>query len=130
MESEAAESRQHKFDVAGFWAALDAQRAAKGLNWKEVSEQSGVSASTLTRMSQGRRPDLDGLALLLAWSGLDAANFIHDANDPEPLALISAALRADRNLSPESAKALEDMIKTAYKHMKGLDDPRRRGRDG
>ena len=107
-----------EFDIVGFHAALDAQRASKGLNWKEISEQSGVSASTLTRMSQGRRPDIDGLALLLAWSGLDAANFLPEANNPEPLAQISANLRADRNLSPESAKALEEIIKVAYERFR------------
>lgn len=109
---------EERFDIVGFHAALDAQRSAKSLNWKEVSEQSGVSASTLTRMSQGRRPDIDGLALLLAWSGLDAANFLPEANNPEPLAQISANLRADRNLSPESAKALEEIIKVAYERFR------------
>lgn len=107
-----------EFDIEGFHAALDAQRAAKGLNWKEVAEQSGVSPSTLTRMSQGRRPDVDGLALLLAWSGLDASDFLPRANKPEPLAQITANLRADRNLKPESAKALEEIIKTAYKQFR------------
>ena len=107
-----------EFDLAGFHAALDAQRTAKGLNWKQVAEQSGVSASTLTRMSQGRRPDIDGLALLLAWSGLDASNFLPGANSPEPLAQITAHLRADRNLKPESAEALEAIIKVAYERFK------------
>ena len=107
-----------EFDLAGFYAALDAQRTAKGLNWKQVSKQSRVSASTLTRMSQGRRPDIDGLALLLAWSGLDASNFLPGANSPEPLAQITAHLRADRNLKPESAEALEAIIKVAYERFK------------
>ena len=107
-----------EFDILGFHAALDAQRAAKGLNWKEVAAQSGVSASTLTRMSQGRRPDVDGLALLLAWSGLDASDFLPRANKPEPLAVISANLRADRSLKPESAKALEEIIKVAYERFR------------
>ena len=107
-----------EFDIVGFHAALDAHRVAKGLNWKEVSEQSGVSASTLTRMSQGRRPDIDGLALLLAWSGLDASNFLPGANSPEPLAQIAANLRADKNLNPESAKALEEIIKIAYERFR------------
>ena len=107
-----------EFDIAGFFAALDAQRVSKGLNWKEVSEQSGVSASTLTRMSQGRRPGVDGLALLLAWSGLDASDFLPRANRPEPLAQITANLRADRNLKPESAKALEEIIKIAYQRFR------------
>ena len=107
-----------EFDIVGFHAALDAQRAAKELTWKEVAEQSGVSASTLTRMSQGRRPDVDGLALLLAWSGLDASNFLPEANKPEPLAQIAANLRADRNLSPQSARALEEILKVAYEQFK------------
>lgn len=108
-----------EFDIVGFHAALDAQRAAKELTWKEVAEQSGVSASTLTRMSQGRRPDVDGLALLLAWSGLDASSFLPEANKPEPLAQIAANLRADRNLSPKSARALEEILKVAYEQFKG-----------
>ena len=107
------------FDVEGFHAALDAQRVAKELTWKDVSDQSGVSQSTLTRISQGRRPDVDGLALLLAWSGLDAAQFLPGANSPEPLAQITANLRADRNLSPESAKALGEIIKVAYEQFRG-----------
>ena len=107
-----------EFDIAGFHAALDAQRAAKGLNWKQVSEESGVSAATLTRMSQGRRPGVDGLALLLAWSGLDASVFVPGANASEPLAQISANLRADPNLKPESARALEDIIKIAYQQFR------------
>lgn len=107
-----------EFDIVGFHAALDAQRAAKELTWKAVAEQSGVSASTLTRMSQGRRPDVDGLALLLAWSGLDASSFLPEANKPEPLAQIAANLRADRNLSPQSARALEEILKVAYEQFK------------
>ena len=106
------------FDLGSFHAALNAQRAAKGLTWKDVADQSGVSASTLTRMSQGRRPDVDGLALLLAWSGLDALQFVPTANEPEPMAKIAANLRADRNLSDDSAKALEDIIRVAYERFR------------
>lgn len=106
------------FDLGSFHAALNAQRAAKGLTWKDVAEQSGVNASTLTRMSQGKRPDVDGLALLLAWSGLDALQFVPTANEPEPMAKIAANLRADRHLSSDSAKALEDIIRVAYERFR------------
>jgi transcriptional regulator with XRE-family HTH domain len=58
---------KEKFDNEGFFAALDAHRLAKRLTWKQVAEQSEVSASTLTRMAQGKRPDVDGLAALLKW---------------------------------------------------------------
>ncbi len=106
------------FDLGKFQAALNAHRAAKRLTWKDVAQQSGVSASTLTRMSQGKRPDVDGLALLLAWSGLDALQFVPTANEPEPMANIAANLRAnlraDRRISEESAKALEEIFQVAY----------------
>lgn len=111
------------FDSEGFYAALDAERLARGLNWKQVAAGSGVSASTLTRMAQGKRPDVDGLAALCAWSGLDADDFVrvHDEHEPaapEPLAMISTYLRSDRNLSPESAAALEEVIKVTYERLR------------
>ena len=42
------------FDFAAFYKALSATMAARDLNWKAVSEQTGVSQSTLSRMSRGR----------------------------------------------------------------------------
>lgn len=107
-----------KFDGDAFFAAIDGQRAARKLTWKKVAEQSQVPASTLTRMSQGRRPDVDSLAALCAWSGLKVGDFTRDqagkTSKPEPLAQITAHLRADPNLSVEGAKMLETLIKTAY----------------
>ncbi|MBK5956686.1 hypothetical protein CCR97_00340 [Rhodoplanes elegans] len=111
-----------KFDGEAFFAALDAERIARRATWKKVAEEAGVPASTLTRMSQGRRPDLDSLAALCAWSGLRADDFMRakPAARPksEPLAQITAHLRADPNLSKEGAKALETLIKTAYQQLR------------
>lgn len=106
------------FDVDSFYAALDSHRQAKGLTWREVSEQSRVSQPTLSRLSQGKRPDVDGLDLPLAWSGLDAAFFLTGASSPEPLAQLTANLRADRNLTAENAAALEQIIRVAYQQFR------------
>ena len=105
------------FDADAFFSALDAHRLGKKLNWKQVAAQSGISASTLTRMAQGRRPDVDSLAALAAWSGLTVDDFIRDKDSdtqPEPLAMIATHLRADRHLTEEGAKALEELVKAAY----------------
>jgi transcriptional regulator with XRE-family HTH domain len=64
------------FDSEAFYEALDAVRQVKNLNWKQVAAESGVSASTLTRMAQGRRPDVNGLAALSAWSGLISDDYV------------------------------------------------------
>lgn len=111
-----------RFDIEGFYAALDSQRQARKRTWKQVAKEAGVAASTLTRMGQGKRPDVDGLAALASWSGIDVRDFFRpstkDAPEAEPLAKITALLRADRNLSGESAIALETMLKSAYEHMR------------
>ena len=108
------------FDTSGFFAALDAQRRTKSMTWRGVAIKAGVSASTLTRMSQGKRPDVDGLASLLAWSGLIAEDFIREDDvrvQPETLARISTYLRADPKLDGASARAIERIIEVAYEQM-------------
>lgn len=110
------------FDSDAFYSALNAVRRTRELNWKQVAAKSGVSASTLTRMAQGARPDVDSLAALIAWSGLDADNYVRsdEAERPaaEPLAMISTYLRSDRNLTPEAATALDELIKATYERLR------------
>jgi len=110
------------FDADAFYSALDSARESRRLNWKQVATASGVSASTFTRMAQGRRPDVDSLAALAAWSGLEVDAFVRNDDvgqvEAEPLAMISTYLRGDRNLSPESARALDEVIKAAYKRLR------------
>jgi len=109
------------FDATGFYDALDAVRTARGLNWREVAAGAGVSASTLTRMAQGKRPDVDGLAALCTWSALRADDFMktdRKRSVVEPLAAMSTLLRSDKNLSPESATRLSEIIKVSYKQLK------------
>lgn len=117
---------QGNFDTEAFHAALDSQRMAMNLTWKDVAGESGVSASTLTRMSQGKRPDVDGLAALLKWSGLQAEMFIRRSpaatkKKPDVLAQITALLRADTSLKKESARAIEEILKATYKRFKEPD---------
>lgn len=112
------------FDSVAFYGALDAERQGRSLTWKQVAAGSGVSASTLTRMAQGKRPDVDGLAALAAWSGLDADDYVRRDDErpaPEPLAKITTYLRSDRNLTPEAAAALEELIKVTYERLRTRD---------
>ena len=113
--------KQGWFDAEAFYDALDATRLARKLNWKQIAAESGVSASTLTRMAQGRRPDVDGLAALTAWSGLSADDFVRSesrAVEADALAQITTYLRSDRNLTPEAATALDELIKATYERLR------------
>lgn len=111
-----------EFDVVKFFAALDSARELKKLSWKKVADEAKVSASTLTRISQGRRPDIDSFGALCGWAGLQGNDFFSGAETPveaEPLTKLSTYLRADPNLSPDGAKALEAIIRAAYDGLKG-----------
>ena len=110
-----------RFDAEGFFSALDAERDSRRKTWKQVASEARVSASTLTRMGQGKRPDVDSMAKLAAWSGLEIDRFVRGLQpkrSPEPLAEITALLRGDRNLSSQGADTLESILKSAYAHLR------------
>ena len=118
------EAKSGWFDSDAFYEALDAERQARQFTWKQVAGESGVSASTLTRMAQGRRPDVDGLAALAAWSGLRADDYVRSETErpqAEPLARIATHLRSDKNLTPEAATALNEVIKATYERLRTKD---------
>lgn len=109
------------FDAEAFYEALDATRETREKTWKDVAAAAGISASTLTRMAQGKRPDVDSLAALAAWSGLDVDNYVQVETRRKPaetLAVISTLLKGDRNLTADSAEALDKIIRTAYKQLR------------
>lgn len=110
------------FDAEAFHAALDSQRDQRGITWKQVADETGVNASTLARMPHGKCPDANGLAALLTWSGLQAEKFIKGGeamcNEPDTLAQITAVLRADRSLSKQSAAAIEEILRAAYRRFR------------
>lgn len=112
-----------RFDSEALYAALNAARLSRQLTWKEVAEAAGVNASTLSRIGHGKKPDVNGLAALLDWSGLKAEQFIRrkdSTTEADPLARITALLRADPNLSSSSAKVMEDIVLSTYKRLRGV----------
>lgn len=117
--------RERSFDNEGFFSALDAARVSRGLHWKTVASEAKVSASTLTRIGQGRRPDVDSFAALTAWAALDPDDFFAREEEgtrrSQPLAEISVLLRGDPNLSTEAATALDELVKAAYERLRARD---------
>ena len=105
------------FDSDTFFSVLDSERQSRNFTWKKVAEESGISASTLTRIAQGKHPDVDSLGALCVWAGVDANGFFKNegaVSKADTLAEITANLRADKKLSPEGMVAIETMLKSAY----------------
>src|SRR3954454_4696872 len=107
---------EDRFDSEAFYAALNAARLSRQKTWKDVAEEAGINASTLSRIGQGAKPDVNGLAALLAWSNLKAEMFIRGSGEKEPesIAKITALLRADPHLSKQNAKLIEDIVISTY----------------
>lgn len=109
------------FQPETFYEDLAKTVASRKLTWKQVSIDTHVSPTTLTRMAQGRQPDAASLAALSAWAGINPADYVKSKvkkGVPEPMVAISALLRADPKLEPQAVKALESIIQAAYENLK------------
>jgi transcriptional regulator with XRE-family HTH domain len=111
-------SNKQEFDAEGFYSALERSVRARKVNWKDVSTQTGVSQTTLTRMAQGRRPDAASLAVLSAWAGINPANYVPSQmprnTSAQTLEKVALLFRQDAQLSEDGRRRLERLVETAY----------------
>ena len=105
------------FDADAFYETIDGERRSRGLNWKELAAEARVSQSTLTRLGQGKRPDVDSFARLVAWGGFAADQFVVLPKMQQAggfLTNLPTYLRSDPNLDDKGVQALETIIRAAY----------------
>jgi transcriptional regulator with XRE-family HTH domain len=106
--------------------AIKRRREELKLSLRDVGDLTEVSASTLSRIENGTgRPDADNIARLTQWLDIPVDRLMtHTSDNVEPVIyyphektpeIIEAHLRADKNLSPETAKALSELFRVAYK---------------
>lgn len=70
-------ARVLRFDAQALYAALEAERAARGLTWRAVAAASGAeSVGGLTRLRSGGRVMFPEVMRVLAWLGAPAARFV------------------------------------------------------
>ena len=105
------------------------KREQLGMSLRDVASETDVSASTLSRIENGTgKPDADNIARLTAWLDVPMERILRGRNpesesvnavvyypqEPTP-EIVEAHLRADRNLTPETAAALSELFRVAYK---------------
>lgn len=61
----------HRLDVEELHRRLDVRRQQQRLSWRQLAARLDLSASTLSRLADGKRPDADALVSLLVWLDLD-----------------------------------------------------------
>ncbi|MDH4188251.1 MAG: helix-turn-helix domain-containing protein [Nitrospira sp.] len=119
-------AKSNRFDVVGFHLSIDGARRARHLNWKQVAEETGVGASTLTRIARGKAPDAVALAVLARWANVNPTVFLLDeptSVTQSSLGEVLARVRADPTL-PEDVKAmLETVIVSAMERASRVRQP-------
>jgi transcriptional regulator with XRE-family HTH domain len=122
-------SRENLINVKELGRHLNRKRVGEGLSLRDVSKITGVSPSTLSRIetSKGFIPDATTLARLCQWlsipierivgtqdtSKIERLPVVYYPNEPTP-SIIEAHLRADPDLTPETAQALVELFRVAY----------------
>ncbi len=96
---------------------LKQKRGDKGL--RTIADEIGtVSAATLSRIEQGKIPDVDTFIRLCKWMGVSTETFITGETKRKTVTSheqVVAHLRAERALKKETVNMLIQMIDMAYK---------------
>lgn len=103
------------------------KRLMEGLSLRKAAAQCNVSVATLYRAEKAEGvPDTKTLTSIAGWLNVPLDEFLltgteRDAKKAEQASLstpevVEVHLRADKNLSPETAAALADVFRAAYEH--------------
>lgn len=109
-------------DVAALHAALDAARTSRGLSWRELARELGLSPSTLSRLSNLKSPDVHAFMAMTQWLNVPAETFrirsgpsALPAAEPELMAELAPLLRARTDLDADDVKYLQEIIGAAVR---------------
>ncbi|HYH86518.1 MAG TPA: helix-turn-helix transcriptional regulator [Pyrinomonadaceae bacterium] len=140
-----AEQSKSLVNTVELGRAIRRKREEMGLSLRDVADETKVSASTLSRIENGTgKPDADNIARLTDWlkmpmervmgarqteEGSDNTAVVYFPHEATP-DIVEAHLRADRNLNPDTAKALAELFRVAYTQFSapGQDTRGRKGR--
>jgi transcriptional regulator with XRE-family HTH domain len=120
------------FDETRFFAAIEGKRKAEGLSWRELGRRLKLSPSTFSRLSRGRRPDVETFLRLVGWLDMPAELFVR-GEKPLPrkrkstMAEIARALRQDPLLDAEGVAPLEEVLRVLYARFSLSRERRSRG---
>jgi transcriptional regulator with XRE-family HTH domain len=127
----AASNNKHLVNTIELGRAIRRRREELNVSLRDVANETGVSASTLSRIENGTgKPDADNIAQLSKWLNMPMERVMNNKTESEvtPVvyfphestpSIVEAHLRADKNLSPETAKALSELFRVAYSQFSG-----------
>jgi transcriptional regulator with XRE-family HTH domain len=112
--------------LAQIGALIKAKRREKDFGLRAAADDSGVSASTLSRLERGAAtslPDTDTLTKLADWLDMPLGEMLRENRIPDggpdltTPEIVEVHLRSDRELSPQTAKSLALMFRMLYEQL-------------
>ncbi len=111
---------------------LRATRVSRGLSIRDVAQEIGVSAPTLSRVERGQHlPERENLLRIARWAGVRLDPVLHPgdarqlrnqlvhAPDASTIEAVEMHLRADKDLSRSDAESLSELFRVAYHAVSG-----------
>ena len=99
-------------------AMLRDRRGGRGI--REVAQEIGISAATLTRVEGGRLPDIATFQKICSWLKVDPAQILDiPTNNPASTETLTVAFhpRADQTLPETAAADLAQLIVVAHREL-------------
>lgn len=107
-----------KITLRNIGPLLREKRGNRGI--REVAGEMGISPATLSRVENGKLPDLETFSKICKWLRIDPGEVLGfkdvvQSPDSSEESVVAAHLRADKAQSPEAAQALAEMILAAQR---------------
>jgi transcriptional regulator with XRE-family HTH domain len=104
-----------------------ARRRERAISLRAAAAEVGVSAATLSRVERGDYlPERDNLFRLLQWVGAPTGEPPPGTAEPHApgaatMEAIELHLRADKDLTPDDAETIAQMVRLAYERLRRTD---------
>ncbi len=92
------------------------QRKRGSMGVRAAAGEIGISPATLSRIENGRVPDLDTLKKVCTWLGVDPGEYLGVSAEPQTeTASVQVVFKKDRAVTPKTSQALGKLIMAAYR---------------
>ncbi len=109
---------KNALDIAKLSAMVRTKRGYSGLRSVSAELENAVSPSTLSRVENGKLPDMETFLRLCDWLEVPPAEFFIGTGRPlstgEEIAIM---IRSDSGLDPATANVLAVLVEVAYREM-------------
>ena len=104
-----------RLELSDLGHLVAAERTRRGFSLRQAADDIEIPFNTLARVEKGHIPDLQKFKKLVEWCGADIQHFFELHERPATTAeMVAEQLRSDRNLAPEAAERIADIVNELY----------------